>query len=455
MKFIPHDYQAFAIEFLKEHSIAALLLDMGLGKTIITLKAIFDLMYDRFEVSRVLVIAPLRVAKNTWPDEIKKWDGMELMSYAVAIGTPAQRKAALKSGADITIINRENVSWLVEKSGVPFDFDMVVIDELSSFKNGSAKRFKSLMKVRPKIKRIVGLTGTPAPAGLMDLWAEIKILDMGERLGRFISRYRETYFKPAAMNPYTGVVYNYVPLPGAEQQIYDRIGDITISMKALDYLDMPECVSVTHEVEMDEKERAVYEKLKKDLVLTIGGEDITASNAAVLSGKLLQMANGAMYSDDGGIVKIHDRKLLMLEDLVEQANGQSVLIAYWYKHDRQRIIEHLRGLGYQPRDLKSSEDIADWNAGKIPVAIISPASAGHGLNIQEGGHILIWFSGVWSLEMVQQTNARLWRQGQREVVTIHHIICKGTVDEDVLKAIEYKDTTQENLIQAVRAHLNE
>jgi len=455
MKFVPHDYQAFAIEFLKEHSIAALLLDMGLGKTIITLKAIFDLMYDRFEVSRVLVIAPLRVAKNTWPDEIKKWDGMELMSYAVAIGTPAQRKAALKSGADITIINRENVSWLVEKSGVPFDFDMVVIDELSSFKNGSAKRFKSLMKVRPKVKRIVGLTGTPAPAGLMDLWAEIKILDMGERLGRFISRYRETYFKPAAMNPYTGVVYNYVPLPGAEQQIYDRIGDITISMKALDYLDMPECVSVTHEVEMDEKERAVYDKLKKDLVLTIGGEDITASNAAVLSGKLLQMANGAMYSDDGGIVKIHDRKLLMLEDLVEQANGQSVLIAYWYKHDRQRIIEHLSGLGYQPRDLKSSEDIADWNAGKISVAIISPASAGHGLNIQEGGHILIWFSGVWSLEMVQQTNARLWRQGQREVVTIHHIICKGTVDEDVLKAIEYKDTTQENLIQAVRAHLNE
>jgi len=455
MKFVPHDYQAFAIEFLKEHSIAALLLDMGLGKTIITLKAIFDLMYDRFEVSRVLVIAPLRVAKNTWPDEIKKWDGMELMSYDVAIGTPAQRKAALKSGADITIINRENVSWLVEKSGVPFDFDMVVIDELSSFKNGSAKRFKSLMKVRPKVKRIVGLTGTPAPAGLMDLWAEIKILDMGERLGRFISRYRETYFKPAAMNPYTGVVYNYVPLPGAEQQIYDRIGDITISMKALDYLDMPECVSVTHEVEMDEKERAVYDKLKKDLVLTIGGEDITASNAAVLSGKLLQMANGAMYSDDGGIVKIHDRKLLMLEDLVEQANGQSVLIAYWYKHDRQRIIEHLSGLGYQPRDLKSSEDIADWNAGKISVAIISPASAGHGLNIQEGGHILIWFSGVWSLEMVQQTNARLWRQGQREVVTIHHIICKGTVDEDVLKAIEYKDTTQENLIQAVRAHLNE
>ncbi len=453
MKFIPHDYQKYAIQFIEEHPIAALFLDMGLGKTAITLMALQSLIHDSFEISRVLVIAPLRVAKNTWPDEIRKWDGLDQLSYAVAVGTPAQRKAAIQAGADITIINRENVTWLVEESDMPFDFDMIVIDELSSFKNAKAKRFRSLMRVRPKVKRIVALTGTPAPAGLMDLWAEIRMLDMGERLGRFIGRYREGYFRPASMNPYTGQVFSYLPLPGSEEKIYEKISDITISMKAKDYLNMPECITVDHMVEMDKKERKLYDSMKNDLVVDIAGECIDAANAAVLSGKLLQMANGAMYSGEDEILEIHDRKLLMLEDLIEQANGQSVMVAYWFQHDRERIMEHLTGLGYKPRDLKSSDDIADWNAGKIQIAVISPASAGHGLNLQMGGHILIWFSQVWNLEYVQQTNARLWRQGQTEVVTIHRILCRDTVDEAVLKAIDDKDATQARLIDAVKAQL--
>ena len=455
MKFKPHDYQSYAIQFLEDHPIAALLLDLGLGKTVITLSAILVLMFDRFEIRKVLVVAPLRVARDTWPLEIRKWDGMEIMTYAVAVGARDEREEAVNAGADITIINRENVPWLVDFYGREWPYDMVVVDELSSFKNHQAKRFKSLMKVRPKVKRIVGLTGTPASNGLMDLWAEIKLLDMGERLGRFIGRYREAYFKPAGMNPYTGVVFNYVLRPGAEDEIYRRIGDITISMKAKDFLDMPEMVTVTHEVELDPEEKKVYESLKKDLVTEVNGESIDAANAAVLSGKLLQMANGAIYSDDGNVVTIHDKKLEMLEDLVEQANGQSVLVAYWFQHDRQRIMEHLSHLGYKPRELKTSKDISDWNEGKIAVALISPASAGHGLNLQEGGHILIWFSQVWSLELVQQTNGRLYRQGQKKTVTIHQIICRDTVDVDVISAIEKKDMTQERLVEAVRARLHE
>ena len=453
MRFVPHDYQKYAIQFLEDHPIAALFLDMGLGKTSITLAAIRNMLFDWFEIRRVLVVAPLRVARDTWPQEICKWEDLSLLTYAVAIGSQRERMAALSSGADITIINRENIPWLIEKSGIPFDYDMVVIDELSSFKNHQAKRFKSLMKVRPKLKRILGLTGTPAPAGLLDLWAEIKLLDMGCRLGKFIGRYKEAYFKPSAMNPYTGVVYNYTLRPGSEEKIYKCISDITISMKAKDFLQMPDQVIVDHEVRMDPEERKLYEKMKKDLIVEVRGESIDAANAAVLSGKLLQMANGAIYSDGGEIITIHDKKLLMLEDLVEQANGQSVLIAYWFRHDRQRIWQHLIHLGYQVRDLKTKKDIKDWNDGKIEVALISPASAGHGLNLQMGGHILIWFSQVWSLELVQQTNARLWRQGQYEVVTIHHIICRGTVDENVREAIKKKDVTQSKLVDAVKVHL--
>ena len=420
----------------------------------ISLSAIMDLMFDRFEVSKVLVIGPLRVCSSVWPQERLKWDGLDFLQMSVIVGSSKQREAALKVPADVYVVNRENVKWLVdylEKHHIPWPFDMVVIDELSSFKNHQSQRWKALRKVRPKIKRMVGLTGTPASNGLMDLWAEVYLIDGGQRLGRFIGRYREAYFKPSGMNPYTGVVYNYVPLPGAEEAIYDRISDITVSMKALDYLDMPEYLPVTHVVEMDGRERKLYEEMKKDLLVTVEGEEIDAANAAALSGKLLQMANGAIYGEDGNAMKIHDKKLLMLEDLIEQANGQNVLVAYWFRHDHERIIEHLKAKGYAPRDIKTEADIADWNDGKIQVGLISPASAGHGLNIQKGGHILIWFSLIWSLEMYQQTNARLWRQGQTEVVTAHHIVCKDTVDEDVIKALEHKDMTQQKLIAAVKA----
>ena len=451
-----YEYQNFSVDFLKAHPEAMLILEMGLGKSAISLTAILDLMFDRFDVGKTLVIAPLRVARTVWPEEREIWEHASFLRMSVMVGDAKQRAAALRTPADVYVINRDNVKWLtdyLEKHGMQWPFDMVVIDELSSFKNHQSQRWKALRTVRPYIKRIVGLTGTPACNGLLDLWAETFLIDKGERLGRFITRYREAYFKPAGMNPYTGVVYNYVPRPGAEEAIYQRISDISVSMKAKDYLHMPECLTVTHKVKMDAAEREVYDAMKRDLLVDVDGDTLTAENAAALSNKLLQMANGAVYNTNGEAKTIHDKKLEALLDLIEQANGQSVLVCYWYKHDHQRIQEFLAGKGLQPRDLKSDQDIADWNAGKIPIALISPASAGHGLNIQKGGHILIWFSLVWSLELYSQTNARLWRQGQKEVVTIHHIVTKDTVDEDVLTALKRKDTTQQNLINAVKAHL--
>ena len=451
-----HEYQNYCVEYLKTHPEAMLFLSMGLGKSVTALTAILDLMFDSFDVGKVLVIAPLRVAKTVWPEERDTWEHANFLKMSVIVGSAKQREAAMRVPADIYVINRENVKWLVdylEKRRIPWPFDMVVIDELSSFKNHQSQRWKALRKVRPHIKRMVGLTGTPASNGLMDLWAETFLVDKGARLGRFITRYREAYFKPAGMNPYNGVVYNYEPLPGAEEAIYSKISDITVSMKALDYLDMPEQVLVNHFVDMEPQERKLYDDMKKQLLVEVDGEEIDAANAAVLSGKLLQMANGAIYNDERQMRIIHNRKLEMLGDLIEQANGQNVLVAYWYQHDHERIQEYLTDLGYKPRDLKSDQDIADWNAGKIQVGLISPASAGHGLNIQKGGHILIWFSLIWSLEMYQQTNARLWRQGQKEVVTIHHIVTRDTVDGDVLNALKHKDMTQQNLISAVKAHL--
>ena len=457
MKYKPHDYQRYCISYIKTHPVAALFLDMGLGKTAITLTALRDLMLDDLVVTKVLVIAPLRVARDTWPAEVEKWEHLSDLDISVIVGDLKTRTAALNHRALVYVINRENVKWLVEyyeKNGLRWDFDCVVIDELSSFKNHQSQRFKWLKKVRPFVKRWIGLTGTPTSNGLMDLWAEIGILDGGERLGRFIGRYRDSYFKAGSMNPSTGVVFSYVPRPGAEQQIYERIADITISMKALDYLKMPECVYVNHAVEMDARERKLYDQLKTDLIIPTEDGDIDAANAASLSNKLLQMSNGAVYDENKEVRFIHNRKLEMLEDLIEAANGQPVLVAYWFKHDRIRILSHLEKAGYSDvRDLKSSEDIRDWNEGKIPVALIHPASAGHGLNIQSGGHILIWFGLTWSLELYQQANARLWRQGQRETVTIHHIITKDTVDEDVLAALASKDVTQEKLIAAVKARL--
>ena len=413
-------------------------------------------MLDDLVVSKVLVIAPLRVARDTWTAEVEKWDHLSALDVSVIIGTAKERTAAINHSAMIYVVNRENVKWLVEyyeKNGLRWDFDCIVIDELSGFKNYQSQRFKYLRKVRPFVKRWIGLTGTPTSNGLMDLWAEIGILDGGERLGRFIGRFRDAYFKAGSMNPSTGVVFSYVLRPGAEEQIYEKISDMTISMKALDYLDMPECVYVNHEVELNSQERKLYDQLKKDLIIPLEDGDIDAANAASLSNKLLQMSNGAVYDENGETRVIHQRKLEKLEDLIESANGQSVLIAYWFKHDRQRIWEYLTACGYSPRDIKESKDIKDWNGGKIPVALIHPASAGHGLNIQSGGHILIWFGLTWSLELYQQTNARLWRQGQKETVTIHHIVTKNTVDEDVLSALASKDVTQEKLIAAVKARL--
>ena len=456
MKYVPHAYQAFCINYIKTHPVSALFLDMGLGKTVITLTAIRDLMLDELLVTKTLVIAPLRVARDTWPAETCKWDHLNDLDISVIVGDLRVRESAVSKSALIYIINRENIKWLVEyyeRNGIRWDFDCVVIDELSSFKNYHSQRFKWLRKMRPFVKRWIGLTGTPSSNGLMDLWAEIGILDGGQRLGRFIGRYRDAYFKPSSMNPSTGVVYSYAPREGAEQQIYDRISDITISMKALDYLEMPECVYVNHEVQMSDQEKKLYDQLKSDLIIPLEDGDIDAANAAALSNKLLQLSNGAVYDENGIVRVVHKRKLEMLEDMIESANGQPVLIAYWFKHDHQRIMEHLTACGYSPRDIRESEDIKDWNTGKMAVALIHPASAGHGLNIQEGGHILIWFGLTWSLELYQQTNARLWRQVQRDTVTIHHIVCENTVDEDVLNALSSKNVTQEKLIAAVKAQL--
>ncbi|MBR0514939.1 MAG: DEAD/DEAH box helicase [Clostridia bacterium] len=476
MQYIPHDYQSYATEFILEHPVSAILLQMGLGKSVITLTAMQEL-FKRGEIRKTLVIAPLRVARDTWPEEIRKWDHLKGLDYSVAIGSPDERKKALALSRNVTLINRENVPWLVQYLGKRFDYDMVVIDELSSFKNWQAKRFRALMAVRPMVKRIVGLTGTPSPNGYMDLFAEYRVLDMGERLGRFIGRYREAYFMPDRWG--NGQVFSWKLRPGADEAIFRKISDITVSMKSVDHLKMPECVMNRVPVYMDPRERDLYETLKEDLFLTVLSKKpqmaerypgavlpvscsaeteglsrrsvqtltIDAKNASVLCGKLSQMANGACYTEDGTVARIHDRKLDALEDLIESANGNPLLVAYWYQHDIDRIRERFP----EVRVLKSSEDIRDWNAGKIPVAAIHPASAGHGLNLQAGGGTLVWFGLTWSLELYLQTNARLWRQGQKaETVVIHHLVTEGTIDERILKALEGKNMTQEALIEAVR-----
>lgn len=452
MEYRPHEYQRYATEYIETHPIAAVLLDMGLGKTSITLTAMNNLLFDRFVIRRVLVIAPLRVARDTWPAEIEKWEHLSGLQYSVAVGTEMERLAALKRQADIYIINRENVQWLIEASGIPFDFDMIVVDELSSFKNHQAKRFRALMKVRPRAERIVGLTGTPTGNGLMDLWAEFRLLDMGKRLGRFIGQYRTRFFLPDKRNGQ--VVFSYKPLPGAEQQIYKQISDITISMKSTDYLQMPELVSTGYEAYLSEPEQKRYEELKKDLVLQLPAGEVTAANAASLSGKLSQMANGAVYTDSSETISVHDRKLDALEDIIESMGGKPLLVAYWFQHDLERITQRLQKLKIPFSRLDSSESIRRWNAGELPVALIHPASAGHGLNLQSGGSAIVWFGLTWSLELYQQTNARLWRQGQESrTVVVQHIVTKGTIDERILKALEAKDTTQSALIDAVKADL--
>lgn len=445
MKYEPHKYQQFATDFILEHPISCLMLDMGLGKTVITLTALWQLALDSFDVSRILVIAPKRVAEDTWPKELSKWEHLSGLDATLVMGTQAEREAALRQQTFLYIINRENVSWLVANH--PWNFDMVVIDELSSFKSNQAQRFKAMKKVRPLVSRIVGLTGTPAPNSLLDLWPEMYLMDMGHRLGRFIGGFRERFFTPDKRN--RDIIYSYKPREGAEEAIYGLISDICISMKAVDYLDMPELIMNRVEVSMDSQERKIYEDFQRDMVVSLQGEELDAVNAAALSGKLLQMANGAVYGENRKVFHIHDRKLDALEDLMEAANGKPLLVAYWYEHDLQRIKARFKNA----RCIDTTQDIDDWNAGKIPLALIHPASAGHGLNLQEGGCTIVWFGLTWSLELYQQLNARLWRQGQKHTVVIHHIVTKDTHDEDVLRALDNKDTRQSALIDAVRARL--
>lgn len=457
MNYSPHEYQRYAIDFVEGHKESALLLDLGLGKSSIALTAINDLLFDYFLVHKVLVIAPIRVCTNTWTSEIKKWDHLKNLKYSLCVGGERTRKRALYAEADIYIINRENVEWLINKSGVKFSFDMIVIDELSSFKNGKSKRFQALLKVRPLVKRIVGLTGTPSSNGLMDLWAEYRLLDLGKRLGRFITHYRETYFIPDKRNQ--EIVFSYKPKLGAEEEIYRRIEDITISMKAIDHLPMPKLIINDYKVELDGKERKQYESLANNLVLELGDEDITVANAGVLSNKLIQMASGSLYCDEShSFVEIHDKKLDALEDLIEGANGEPLLVAYWFRSDLERIMKRLNKIKDKTdvsfEVLDKSDAIEKWNKGEISVGLIHPQSAGHGLNLQEGGHQLVWYSLTWSLELYQQTIGRLYRQGQKsKSVVVTRIVAKDTIDEDVIRALDKKERTQDALIEAVKAHV--
>lgn len=444
MKYVPHEYQKYAEEFIIEHPACGLMLDMGLGKTAISLTAIDELMFDYFDVVKVLVIAPLRVAQDTWSKECEKWDHLKGLRISKVLGTEKERKQALFRKADIYIINRENVEWLTKS--YKWDFDMVIIDELSSFKSNSAKRFKALRKVRPLAKRVVGLTGTPAPNSLIDLWSQINLLDMGVRLGRFIGNYRNSYFEPDKRS--RDVIFSYKLKEGSEQAIYDKISDICVSMKACDYLHMPDRIENIVEVSMDLKEMALYKQLEREMLLPFEDGDIDAVNAAALSNKLLQMANGAVYDEFREVKQIHTKKLDALEDLIEAANGKPVLVFYSYIHDKDRISKR-----FVTTELKTSNDITRWNNGEIQIAIAHPASAGHGLNLQAGGSTVIWFGMTWSLELYQQANARLWRQGQKDTVVIHHIICKETIDEQVMVALAKKEVGQSALIDAVRARI--
>lgn len=449
MKYKPHDYQQFTTDFITTHPEAAIFLGMGLGKTIITLTAIKSLMLDSFEVTKVLIIAPLRVARDTWPAELEKWDHLADLRMSVMVGDKKTRTTALNQDADIYVINRENIPWLVDVTWPDWPFDMVIIDELSSFKSHQARRFKALRKCRLKIRRIVGLTGTPAPNSLLDLWAQFALIDGGQRLGKFITHYRDRYFLPDKRNG--PQVYSYKLKEGADQEIYSQIADITVSMRTTDYLQLPPLTVTDYPVSMSETEEAKYKQLKKDMVLELeDGDVVDAPTAAALAGKLQQASSGAIYTDDeGGYLELHGRKLDALEDIIESATGEPVLIAYWFKHEVPRILERL------PRavQLNSVQDFKAWNRGEIPIGLIHPASAGHGLNLQDGGHLLVWLTLPWSLELVEQTNARLFRQGQKQPVTITRITCTGTIDQQVTAALETKNSTQTALVEAVAAEL--
>ncbi len=448
MKYIPHNYQKYATNKILELPKVGLLLDMGLGKTVSTLTAIDILMFDYFETSKVLVIAPKRVAEDTWSREVEKWDHLKHLRISKVLGTQKERMEALKAEADIYIINRDNVKWLVDLFGPKWPFDTVVIDELSSFKSNKSQRFKALKKVTPLMQRVIGLTGTPTPNGYLDLWPQLYLLDRGERLGKTLTGYRERYFSPGRRNAYT--VFTWDLKPGADEIIQKKISDICISMRAEDYLELPERINNNVYIKMDVKAQALYDQLEKELVLQVDQEQITALTAAALTQKLLQMANGAVYDAVNKPVHIHDGKLEALEEILE-FNQEPVLVFYNFKHDYSRLIERFNDL--KPRILETSQDIKDWNEGRIRLLLAHPASVGHGLNIQAGGHIIVWFGLTWSLELYQQANARLDRQGQTKNVIVHHLITEGTVDEDVMEALERKDLGQEAFMEAVKARI--
>lgn len=452
MKFTPWSYQTHAINHVIDNNAAGLFLDMGMGKTVSTLTAVDNLLWLG-EVTKVLVIAPKRVAEDTWSTEVDKWDHLNHLKISKILGTPKQRLAAIEADADIYVINRENVEWLIKQCFKSWKWDMCVIDELSSFKSSKSLRFRELKKVRPYFKRIVGLTGTPAPNSLIDLWPQLYLLDGGKRLGRTLTSYREQYFTPGRRNGY--IVYDYKLKDGSEDAIHKRIGDICISMMAKDYLGLPERIDNIVSINLSTKAKEKYKQLEKDLVIELCEEDITAANAAVLTNKLLQMSNGAIYSENKEVVEVHEEKLNALLDIIEAANGKPVLIFYSFQHDYDRIVKFLEQKKYKPKKLEGSEDIKDWNEGNIDIMLLHPASAGHGLNLQYGGNIIVWFGLTWSLELYQQANARLHRQGQKEVVVIHHLVSKGTVDEDVMRALGSKEVNQNILLEAVKARVKE
>lgn len=453
MRFQPHPYQHYCIQRIIADPAVGLFLDMGLGKTVITLTAINDLKYNRFTVGKVLVIAPKKVAEATWTKETEKWDHLSLLRVLPVLGSKQKRIRALNTPADVYVINRENVPWLVEYYRNCWPFDMVVIDELTSFKSHQAKRFKSLTWVRKKIHRMVGLTGTPAPNGLLDLWAQIYLLDEGERLGKRITHYRERYFDPDARD--RDHIFSYTPKPGAEQAIQNRISDICISMKAEDYLQLPELVEDMIPVVLDAKAEKAYRDFERNLLVEIDDEILDAGSAAVLSGKLLQMANGAVYNDDRQPVEVHRCKLEVFLETVEQLNGAPALVFYNFQHDLSRILKATEKSSLVVRQLKTPHDADDWNAGKIQLLLAHPASAAYGLNLQEGGNHVIWFGLNWSLELYQQANKRLHRQGQKATVFVHHLVTQGTRDEDVLEALHQKGDTQEHLLQSLKARIEQ
>lgn len=445
----PKVYQEYATERIIDLPAVALLLEMGMGKTVSVLTAIVELLHNRFEIAKVLVIAPLRVADDTWSRESEKWAHTQYLKIAKVLGSESERLRALQEKADIYCINRENVEWLVEYYGRKWPFDMVVVDESSSFKSPKARRFKALRTVRPLIARFAELTGTPRPNGLMDLWAQVYLLDRGERLGKTITGYRERYFEPDKRNRTT--IFSWKPKPGAEEAIYAKISDICISMQAKDWLDLPERIDNFLPVKLPAAAYEQYKRLERDLLLPMADGDIVANTASVLSNKLLQMANGAAYDENGKVTKIHDAKLTALDDIMESAAGDPVLVFYWYKHDLERLQAHFP----KARILDTAKDIADWNAGKVPIMLAHPASIGHGLNLQDGGHRVVWFGLTWSLELYQQANARLYRQGQLHSVIIHHLVAVGTVDELVARSLDGKAEGQETMMKAVKAMIEQ